>query len=179
MNKAIGLFIAALLVLLGQQPAFGQTFPKLTGHVVDEAGLLDLESESRLSDELGNVERLIGPQIVVVTVVSLGGKAIDDFTLELGNFWGLGDAKRDNGMILLVAPNERRVRIEVGYGLESSFPDELCQIILDETILPQFREGLMQEGIVGGIHRILDRMKALQSEPSNDNDPAASAEEAA
>jgi uncharacterized protein len=168
MNKAIGLLIAMLLVLSGCV-ASSKELPEPTGRVVDEAGLLDLESENALNDKLESTQRLLGPQLVVVTVNSLGGKSIEEFGMALGNKWGVGDKKRDDGMILLVAPNERRVRIEVGFGLEQLFPNEICQAIIDETILPHFVAGRMQEGIVDAIDRIVGRMKAAKTLPANDN----------
>jgi uncharacterized protein len=178
MNKAIGLLIATFLVLTGCS-ASAQKVPALNGRVVDDANLLDLEIETLLNGELEETERQYGHQFVVVTVQSLQGKSIDEYGLTLGNAWGIGDKKRNDGLILLIAPNERRVRIEVGYGLESSFSDDVCQAILDETILPEFREGKMQKGIVDGVQRILARLKTLQSRPSNDNEVVVDAEEAA
>jgi uncharacterized protein len=169
MNKATGLMIAMLLVLTGCA-ASSARLPALTGRVVDEADLLDVESEDVLNVKLESVERHFGPQLVVVTVKSLGGKSIADFSLTLGNKWGIGNKDRDDGMILLVAPNERRVRIEVGYGLESSFPNRICQAIIDETIVPNFVAGRMQNGIVDAVDRILARMKVMKPLPSNEND---------
>jgi uncharacterized protein len=120
MNKAIGLLIATFLVVTGCS-ASAQKVPALNGRVVDDANLLDLEIETLLNGELEETERQYGHQFVVVTVQSLQGKSIDEYGLTLGNAWGIGDKKRNDGLILLIAPNERRVRIEVGYGLESSF----------------------------------------------------------
>ncbi len=168
MTKAVGLLIATLLFVTGCS-AVSEKLPALAGRVVDDADLLDAKNEAALSSKLANAERLFGAQFVVVTVPSLGGQSIEDFTLGLGNAWGIGDAERDDGMILLVAPNERRVRIEVGYGLEGMFPDAICQSIIDEAILPHFKDGNMPQGINDGVDRILDRMRVSKPQASNDN----------
>src|SRR5688572_27548014 len=102
-------------------PALAATqvaFPELTGRVVDQAGILAPEEETRLSDQLAALEVRTTDQLVVVTVPSLQGLSIDEFSQQLGNHWGIGRADRNNGVLLVVAPKERRVRIAVGYGLE-------------------------------------------------------------
>ncbi len=97
------------------------------------------------------LEAATGHQMVVVTVSTLGGQDIASFTTELGNAWGIGSAERDDGIVLLVAPNERKVRIAVGYGLEKRLPDSLCQKIIDEDIIPHFRQRNLPGGIEAGV----------------------------
>lgn len=151
----------------------------LTGQVVDQADLLDAETEAALSQKIVEAERKYGPQMVVVTVKSLGTKPIEEFTRDLGNSWGIGDKNRDDGLLLLVAPNERRVRIEVGYGLEGSFSDTFCQTVIDEILLPQFQNQNFQAGIAAGVDQLIGKMKAVPTLPANDNDSAQSSKDAA
>lgn len=97
---------------------------------------------------------------MVVTVPTLGGQRIEDYGLGLGRHWGVGRAGHDDGILLLVAPNERQVRIEVGYGLERKVPDELAGQIMREHLLPAFRDNRMQDGILAGAAAIRDVLLA-------------------
>jgi len=130
-------------------------FPKLDERVVDSAGLLTTSTREALISELAAHERATSNQIVVVTLTSLQGYSIDDFGYQLGRHWGIGQKERDNGVLLIVAPNERKVRIEVGYGLEGVLTDALSHNIIQTVILPQFKKGDMPQGIVNGTHAIL------------------------
>ncbi|WP_238475222.1 TPM domain-containing protein [Sphingomonas cavernae] len=132
----------------------------LTGRIVDRADLLPAARERALNARLAQLERERGPQFVVVTVTSLDGRSINDFTLDLGRAWGIGSRERDDGVILLVAPNERKVRIEVGYGLEKTLKDEICAEIIREDILPAFRKGDMPGGIEDGANAIIQLLEA-------------------
>ena len=143
MNKAIGLLIATLLVLTGQS-AFAQTFPKLTGRVVDQANLLDPAQEAALTAKLEGLETRTKRQLVVTTLNSLEGYEISDYGYRLGRSWALGqdgkgESEKDNGAILIVAPNERKMRIEVGYGLEPVLTDGLSSTIIRNDITPAFQ----------------------------------------
>jgi uncharacterized protein len=178
MKKALGLSIAMLLVCFGQT-AVAQTFPDLVGHIADQADLLDAGTVERLARELELAEQQFSVHFVVVTVRSLEGKSVEDFAVDIQEEWGIGDAQHDDGLILLVAPNDRRVRLQVGYGLESAFPDAVCQDIIDDAILPHFRESRMKEGIAAGVHEVIARMKIMQLAPSNDNEPTIPSQEAA
>ena len=104
---------------------------------------------------LAERERASGEQIVVVTLKSLQGYAIEDFGYQLGRYWGIGQKGRDNGAILLVAPTEHKVRIEVGYGLEGQLTDAQCRIIIEQVILPEFRRGDFNAGVLQGTQAIL------------------------
>ena len=134
--------------------------PALTERVVDRANVIPAERERALVAELAAVERDAGPQFLIVTIPSLGGRRIEDVGVELGRRWGIGDARRSDGVLLIVAPNERRVRIEVGYGLEASLRDERCAEIVDRDILPRFREGDLVGGIEAGSAAIIARLRA-------------------
>lgn len=146
---------------------------ELTGRVVDEADLLSDEAEQKLTEELESLETMSGPQFVVVTTKSLDGRRIEDFSLDLARSWRVGHVDRDDGVILLVAPNERKVRIEVGYGLEASLSDPFCAKVIEEAILPHFRDGEMQSGIVAGAARMIEKMRNPPTIDLNENEPPA------
>ena len=130
-------------------------FPRLTGRVVDDAGLLSAAEERRLTAKLESHEQATSNQLVVVTLPSLQGSEIEDFGYQLGRHWGIGQAGRDNGVLLIVAPNERKVRIEVGYGLEGDLPDAIAKLIIENDILPAFRGGNFPAGIDAGVDAII------------------------
>jgi uncharacterized protein len=127
-----GLLIAALLWL--PQLARAQTFPPLTGRVVDNANLLDPAQEKALSDKLAQLEKDSGRQLVVATLPDLQGYDIADYGYQLGRNWGIGAKDKNDGALLIVAPNERRVRIEVGYGLEPVLTDLSSALIINNVI---------------------------------------------
>lgn len=134
-------------------------FPNLTGRVVDQAGLLSTAESQALSDQLEAHEASTTNQIVVVTVNSLQGQSITDFTNQLARHWGIGQAGKDNGVVLLVAPEQRKVRIEVGYGLEGSVTDAASSDIIQRHILPRFRENDYSGGIKSGVENILQAVE--------------------
>ena len=131
------------------------SYPALTGRVVDGAELLDDQAEARISGQSEALEAATGNQFVLVTMPTLGGQSIEDFGLALGRHWGVGRAEHHDGILLIVAPTERRVRIEVGYGLEKIMTNARAQTIIDEHILPRFGEGRMQDGIMAGADAII------------------------
>lgn len=134
-------------------------FPALTGRVVDQAGLLTPEKEAELTTRLEALETDTSDQLVVVTVDSLQGLEIEDYGYRLGRTWGIGQAEDDNGVLLIVAPEERKVRIEVGYGLEPVLTDGLSALIIHNEILPSFREGHFERGIEQGVTAIDDQLR--------------------
>ena len=129
-------------------------YPVLSGRVVDQASILTAEEEFELVKLLQAVEGRSTDQIVVVTVASLQGYPIEDYSIGLARHWGIGQAGKDNGVVLLVAPKERRVRIEVGRGLEGLLPDALAGLIIQRRILPAFRKGDFAGGIRAGVEDI-------------------------
>lgn len=135
--------------------AYALTFPALTGRVVDEAGVLDETTREALSDKLAAVEAKSGDQIVVVTLRSLQGTSIEDYGYQLGRRWGIGEKVRNNGALLIVAPTERKVRIEVGYGLEGALTDAVSRLIIANAILPRFRANDFAGGITRGVDDIV------------------------
>ena len=156
-----------LRVLLGLGLALGWagtlsaalTFPPLTGRVVDQAGVLDAAAEARLATKLADLESKTGTQLVVATLNSLQGTDIADFGYQLGRHWGIGQKGKNNGALLIVAPTERKVRIEVGYGLEGTLTDAVTRLIIDNAVLPRFRTG----DFAGGIERGTDDLIQLLS----------------
>ena len=130
-------------------------FPDLTGQVVDEARLLTENDERELAAELKVLEDRNTDQVVVVTVLSLRGYSIEEYGRNLGNHWGIGTREKNNGALLIVAPNEHKVRIEVGRGLEPFLTDEIAKKIIDKNIVPHFREGDYAGGIRDGVNAML------------------------
>ena len=111
------------------------------------------------------LERRTTDQLVIVTVPSLNGRTIEAFGLGLGNHWGIGQRGKDNGVLLIVAPTERRVRIEVGYGLEAILTNARAQAIIDRHMLPALRRGAWNEAISAGTREIIATLVAHEREP--------------
>jgi len=147
------LFGSALVLAVGAALAAPE-FPALSGRVVDDAHLLSGEDRDELTADLKALEDKNSDQVVVVTVPSLQGYPIEDYGYQLGRHWGIGTAKLNNGVLLIVAPNERKVRIEVGRGLEPILTDALSKIIIETSILPRFRAGDFAGGIKYGVRDI-------------------------
>ena len=152
----VGLWLA---VLIAAAPAAAQTFPKLTGRVVDQAGLLTPAQVVDITSKSEALEQASGRQFVVATVNSLEGRTIEDYGYRLGRAWGIGQEQKDDGVILLVAPNERKVRIETGYGARVFLTDAVSSVIIREAIIPHFKAGDMGGGIVAGSDQIIQLMQ--------------------
>jgi uncharacterized protein len=148
---------AALLALLvaGTALAAQLSFPPLTGRVVDDAGILSDDTKARLTGILQQLEQKTGDQLVVATLKSLQGQDIATYGYQLGRHWGIGQKGKNNGALLIVAPNEHKVRIEVGYGLEGDLTDAASRIIIENAILPQFRSGNYDAGVEQGTVEIV------------------------
>ncbi|WP_157799440.1 TPM domain-containing protein [Qipengyuania seohaensis] len=132
---------------------------ELLGPVSDHADLLAPAAEQAIGQKLVELEQATGHQMVVVTVGSLEGREIADYTTDLGNAWGIGREGIDDGVILLVAPNERKVRIAVGNGLEEALSDDFCSAVIQNAILPDFRLDDYFSGIVAGTDALIERLK--------------------
>jgi uncharacterized protein len=145
---------AALLLWLGIVQA-APTFPPLSGQVVDEANLLSPATREAITAQLVAHEKTTTNQVVVVTLTDLQGYTIEDYGYQLGRHWGIGQAEHDNGVLLIVAPKEHKVRIEVGYGLEGTLTDALSHDIIQNRILPRFRQQQYEAGITEGVNAIL------------------------
>ncbi len=156
---APGRIVLALAITLIALPALAApTFPKLSGRVVDEANLLSPATEAALTQKLEALETATGRQLVVATLPSLQGYEIEEYGYQLGRAWKLGDEKNDDGAVLIVAPNERKVRIEVGYGLEPVLTDALSSVIIQSAILPRFKAGDMEGGVVAGTDALIQQL---------------------
>jgi len=152
--------LSVLWLLLTALPASAEPrFPELTGRVVDQAGLLSPAKEAEITARLETLERDTTDQVVVVTVEDLQGYAIEEYGYQLGRAWEIGQAGKNNGVLLLVAPNERKVRIEVGYGLEPVLTDALSALIIHNQILPAFRDGYFERGIDQGVAAIEEQLR--------------------
>ena len=166
-------WLASLFVALALAAAAAPQFPALTGRVVDEAGLLSPAARERITDWLAQFEAATKRQVVVVTVKSLQDLPIEDYGYQLGRFWGIGEKDKNTGAILLVAPTEHKVRIEVGYELEGELTDAISSTIINQDILPSFRQGNYEAGIVAGTAAILKALgwngaeSAIPPPPSN------------
>ena len=133
----------------------GYDFPALSGRVVDAANLLPPQSRTAIAGKLAALEQRTGHQFVVVTVPGLGGHSIADYGVTLGRTWRIGRKDINDGVLLIVAPAERKVRIEVGYGLEQALRDEEAKVIIDSAILPAFRAGDFPRGIAAGVDGVI------------------------
>jgi uncharacterized protein len=155
--QALVLLLAALLVLA--TPARAQPkFPALTGRIVDEAGLIKGSDLTSIAADLKALEAKSSDQLVIYTTRSLQGYPIEDFGYQLGRTWGIGQRGVNNGVLLIVAPNERKVRIEVGRGMEPYLTDAITKLIIENAILPAFRRGDFSGGIRAGVHDIIGIM---------------------
>jgi len=156
------------------------TFPALTGRVVDEAGVLSVGDRASLTASLADLEAKTTDQLVVVTLKSLQGTTIEDYGYQLGRRWQIGQKGKDTGVLLIVAPTERKVRIEVGYGLEGTLTDAATKLIIENAILPAFKTGDLAGGIKSGTEQIsqLLRGDARSAPPAQTRTAASAAPEA-
>jgi uncharacterized protein len=155
------LAVLGLALIALAQPAWAAPkFPELTGRVVDGAHLLTPSQVVDLTSKSDALEARSGRQFVVATVPSLDGLTIEDYGYQLGRHWGIGEEKADDGVILLVAPKERKVRIETGYGATTFLTDAMSSIIIRNSILPHFRKNPPDygAGIVAGADAIIAQM---------------------
>ncbi len=137
-------------------------FPKPTGRVSDFAGILDASVEAEIDQQLADLERRTSSEVAVAVVTSLDGMAVEDYANRMFKAWGVGQSTQDNGVLIVVAPNEREMRIEVGYGLEGVLPDGLAGQIIREQFLPRFRDNDYPGGIRDGIRRVVEVVERHQ-----------------
>jgi uncharacterized protein len=130
-------------------------FPKLEARVTDAAGVLTPAVKARLENELAALESATDQQLFVATVPDLQGYEIEDYGYQLGRAWGVGQKERSNGAILLVAPTERKVRIEVGYGLEGVLTDAMTSQVIRGQIIPRFKADDMAGGVEAGTAELI------------------------
>jgi uncharacterized protein len=148
----------AVWLLLAPAGLMAQTFPPLTGRVVDAANVIPPDVEARLDKKLAALETQSHRQLVVATLPDLQGYEISDYGYQLGRAWGIGSKEKNDGALLIVAPKERKVRIEVGYGLEGIVTDGLSSLIIQNQILPKFKAGDMPGGIEAGTDTLVTQL---------------------
>src|SRR6201985_2925624 len=153
-------FIACACALAWAAP----NFPALTGRIVDQANVIPPAKRVDLDLKLAELEMKSGIQLVVATVPSLDGEEIGPYANELFRTWKLGQKDKNNGVLLLVAPKERRVRIEVGYGLEGTLTDALSKVIITNAIAPRFKAGDFGDGVSRGVDDIITVLTTDASE---------------
>ena len=146
--RGVRLLAALGLALVTATASFAREVPPLRGRVVDDADLLGPGAERTLTAKLRAYEEQTEHQYALLTIPSLEGDPIEDFGIRVVEAWQLGDAERDDGLLLIVASEERRLRIEVGYGLEGAIPDALASRVIREVIAPAFRRGDTEGGLV-------------------------------
>jgi uncharacterized protein len=161
-GQCLAFFLAALFCTV--VIASPLTLPALTGRVVDQAHILPVDARALLETKLADLETKSGIQLVVATLPSLQGQDIEPYATELFRSWKLGEKTKNNGVLLLVAPNERRVRIEVGYGLEGTLTDALSKVIIANAIAPRFKTGDFGGGISTGVDDIITVLTTDASE---------------
>ncbi|KQP04180.1 hypothetical protein ASF28_19770 [Methylobacterium sp. Leaf99] len=144
-----------LVLQAGLVLAADPTFPALSGRVVDAAGILKPEDRAGLESKLKAYEDKTTDQVVVATVPDLQGLTVEDYANRLFRHWALGQKKTNNGALLLVAPKDRKVRIEVGYGLEGALTDALSKVIITTAITPRFKTGDYAGGLNAGVDAML------------------------
>ena len=155
-------FFVSLSRLTSPTSATALSFPSPSGYVNDFASIMDPAQKTALETELKNLKEKTGIEFTVVTVESLSGTTVEDYATRLFENWKIGQKDKDNGLLFLIAPNERKVRFEVGYGLEGTLNDARTGRILDDFVLPEFKQGQMAQGIVSGVEAVI---KVLQGEP--------------
>lgn len=155
-KTAVGALVGcvAALMLVASTLIAAPTYPELTGRIVDNANLLTAEDKTAIEADLVALEAASTDQIAVVTVPSLDGYPIEDYSIGLARKWAIGQKDKDNGIVLLIAPNERKVRIEVGRRLEPMMTDTMSKLIVENAILSQFRRGNFSGGIRDGVRDI-------------------------
>jgi uncharacterized protein len=168
------LFCCALALFAFAAIAAGAaaTFPPLTGRVVDNAGILSPQAQERLNALLAEEDKETGNQLVVATLKSLQGYTIEQYGYQLGRAWGIGQKGKNNGALLIVVPSEHAVRIEVGYGLEGELTDAQSKIIIDQFVLPAFRHGDYDQGVVAGTQAIIKVLGGVHLVPEQNASPA-------
>jgi uncharacterized protein len=164
LQALMGVAIHVLATLVLCVAAFAADFPPLTGRVVDQANLLSADQRQAIETKLADLESKSGIQLVVATVTSLGGQEVEPYANELFRAWKLGERAKNNGVLFLVAPTERRVRIEVGYGLEGTLTDAISKVIIANAVTPRFKAGNFADGITRGVDDIITTLTTDASE---------------
>jgi uncharacterized protein len=174
MNRLFAATIALTLLFWGAI-AHAALPPRPEGPVYDGAGVIPDVTEAQLDAKLRALSKETGKTLVVATVPSLDDRAVEEYAVELFETWGIGDAEKDEGALILVAPTERRTRIEVGLGSEAVLPDALAGRIIDQQMIPLFKQGDFGGGIAAATNAVIEQLKR---EPTDAKAVAAAAERA-
>ena len=166
--RAFAWLTALAFLFFATVAAAAPQFPPLTGRVVDNAHILSPQATQKLDTDLANLQAQTGHQVVVATIPDLQGYDIADYGYQLGRTWELGQKGKNDGVVFIVAPNDRKVRIEVGYGLEPVLTDALTSVILQTKVLPRFRDGQMEQGVVDGVEAVIQQL-ALPDDQAKQN----------
>lgn len=153
------LLLQLILLLAISIPAAAIDVPRLTGHINDTAGIISAQMELRIEQALSEFERSDSTQLVVLTIPSLEGGSLEDYSLRVAEAWGVGQKDKDNGALLLIARDEHKVRIEVGYGLEGRLTDLLSGRIIDNEIVPRFKTGDFDGGVAAGLAAMIEAVR--------------------
>jgi uncharacterized protein len=162
LSAAHGLAFCLFLLCLLSASAYPLSVPPLRGRVNDYAKVIKTDQTRKLEDQLAQFERDTGHQVAILTVPSLEGDSLEDFSIRVAENWKIGKKGFDNGVILIVVPKDRRLRLEVGYGLEGVLPDAIANQIISQYIIPHFRAGDFSSGIIVGIDAVL---RVIKKEP--------------
>jgi len=155
------------LLLLSASGLQALEVPPSTGYVNDRAGILSPTTKQQLEQGLSEFERSDATQLVVLTIPSLEGEVLEEYSLKVAESWGSGQRGKDNGALLLIARDERKIRIEVGYGLEGQLTDLLTGRIIDQEITPRFRSGDYDGGVMAGVSAMAQAVRgAYKGEPT-------------
>ncbi|MCE9643523.1 MAG: TPM domain-containing protein [Candidatus Andersenbacteria bacterium] len=160
------LFLTVTLLLSGASITHAQQYPKATGYVNDFAQLLSSEQRIELNDALASFEKETSIEIAVVTVPWLNNQSVDEYAKGIGKEWGVGKSGQNNGIVFLIAPKERKMRIEVASGIRSMLTDSRADQIRDLAVLPHFKSGNMAQGVLGGAHAIMNALNTTSEQPS-------------
>ncbi|MGA1864981.1 MAG: TPM domain-containing protein [bacterium] len=155
----IFLLISFILIIIFNTTDAKKPIPEVIGRINDFADMLTSYEEIELEKLLKENEKATSNQIVVVTIDTLGGDVLEDYSIRLAENWKIGQKEKDNGVILLISKQERKIRIEVGYGLEGALPDGLCGSIIRDEITPSFKKGNYFQGIKNGVNKIIKATK--------------------
>ncbi len=156
--------LALLALLVAAVALAAPKYPELTGRVVDQAGVLQASTRAGLTSKLRDLEDKSGIQLVVATIRSLEGGDVETYANGLFRYWKLGEAKKNNGVLFLIAPNDRKMRIEVGYGLEGTLTDALSKVIIASAVTPKFKAGDYNAGVESGVDGIIEILSGDKSE---------------
>ncbi|EFL89349.1 protein YgcG [Ahrensia sp. R2A130] len=159
--RPLKLFAASMMLLvLMVTSALSQALPPLSGRVIDSAGILSPSVEQQITAKLAAHEAKSGNQVVVYTVTDLRGRTIEGEALKLLRGWGLGQAELNNGVLFIIAKDDRKMRIETGYGVEGTLTDAIASLIIRNTVTPAFKQGNFELGIANGVNRMVEVLEA-------------------